>query len=563
VRVSRPLARWLAVLGLAVLALALGYFGLRTYVLTHPHAGLGRAWLDLLYLDVQLFVLQAPIDTPGPFTLSLQIARFLAPATTIAAGVGALAVLMSEQLRGWRAAGASRHAIVTGDGPAALELCRQLSGKDRKVVLVSSTAAAAAQARRYRVLDVRGDPTDAGTLRAAGLRRADEVYACTEHSTTNAATALLAALDVSPRRSHPLTTYAQVRDAEICAALRARRIGADGDPRFRLDFFSVEEVAARVLLDQHQVADADGNAAQVVIVGFGWLGRAVLREIARRQLSGRPPAQVLVQDDSPADARSFIRQCAVIGQNCQVQVQDRTEQFKLADRRPTLMLICLSDAEEALSAGLAAAHSVADPSDRVVLCMGEPTPFDSVLSGQHALLDDVGGRLTVFDVVEEASVPDLIRDDLNDRLARAIHHGYRQECEASGDSPADNMSMRPWEQLPEQLRRSNFAQAAHLGAKLNSIHCVITPETDPPAGFAFGSAEIEQLAEMEHERWVRERQAAGYEYGPERDNRHHPDLVPWADLGERERNKDRAAIKQIPAILRQAGFQILRLPPPR
>ena len=154
-----------------------------------------------------------------------------------------------------------------------------------------------------------------------------------------------------------------------------------------------------VLLDQHPLPDTGGTAARVVIVGFGWLGRAVLREIARRRTPGRPPVTALVQDDNPAAARDFIGQFATVRENCHVKVEDRTAPVALADDAPTLMFVCLSDNEEALSAGLAAAHSVADRSDRVVICMGEPTPFDSVLTGDKALLDDVGCR------------PDRIRRD--------------------------------------------------------------------------------------------------------------------------------------------------------
>jgi len=557
-RVNGALVRGLIVLGCAATSLILGYIGLRTFVL--HQAGLGRSWVDILFADVQLFVLQAPLNGPGPYSLPLQIARFLAPGTTILAAVEALRVLLSEQLRSWAAASASRHAIVTGDGPAALELSRQLRAEYRTVVLVSATEAATAQARRYRLLDVYGDPTDAGTLRAAGLGRAQVVFACSDRSTTNAATALRA-LEISQEPGRSLVTYAQVRDAEIGAALRARRIGAEGDPRFRLDFFSIEEVAAKVLLDQHPLADANGIAAQVVIVGFGWLGRAVLREIARRRIPGGPPVAVLVQDDSPGVASSFVSRFAAVRQNCVVAVQDRTAQIALADDAPTLMFVCLSDNDEALSAGLAAAHSVADRSDRVVICMGEPTPFDSVLTGEKALLDDVEGRLTVFDVMEEACMPSRITDDLNDRLARAIHHGYLQACTDRGDSPQDNKSMRPWAELPEHLRHSNFAQASHLGTKLARIHCVIVPESGPVPDFTFTADEIQLLAEMEHERWVRERLARGYAYGPDRDDRHHPDLVAWEHLSDRARDMDREAVRQIPAILGQAGFQILRLPP--
>ena len=36
----------------------------------------------------------------------------------------------------------------------------------------------------------------------------------------------------------------------------------------------------------------------------------------------------------------------------------------------------------------------------------------------------------------------------------------------------------------------------------------------------------------------------------------------WSSLSEESRDKDRNAIRTLPAILRAAGFLILRLPPP-
>jgi hypothetical protein len=559
VRISGALARGLVVLGFAVASLVLGYLGLSVYASHHPGLGFGQGPADIFYDDLQLFVLSAPLTSTGTLPVALQVARFLAPGTTILAGVETLRVLLGEQLRSLAAARAARHAIVTGDGPAALELSRQLRAGYRKVVLVSTAAATLAQARRYGLLDVSGDPTDADTLRSAGLGRAHELFACAADSTTNAATALQA-LEISRESGRPLTTYAQVRD-EVCGALRARRIGAASDSRFRLDFFSIEEVAARFLLDKHPLTDAGGPVARVVIVGFGSLGQAVLREIARRRPPGGPLVEVLVQHDSRQAVCSYVDRVAAIRDNCAVSFQDRTAGIVLADDAPTLMLVCLPGNDEALSAGLAAVHSVADRSDRVVICVGEPTPLDSVLTGSRALLDNVKGRLTVFDVMEEACKPDRIRAGLNDGLARAIHRGYLEACEARGESPQDNTSMRPWGDLPDDLRQANFAQALDLGAKLNSLNCVITPESGLAPDFAFTGSEIETLAEKEHERWMLERTARGYTYGPEKDDRHHPDLVDWEHLTDGAREKDRAAVRQIPRILRQAGFQILRLPP--
>jgi hypothetical protein len=66
---------------------------------------------------------------------------------------------------------------------------------------------------------------------------------------------------------------------------------------------------------------------------------------------------------------------------------------------------------------------------------------------------------------------------------------------------------------------------------------------------------------MEHDRWMAERHAQGYTYGPDRVGKQHPDLVDWQYLSESAGEKDRDAVRELPAILRQAGFQILRLPP--
>jgi voltage-gated potassium channel Kch len=565
---NRALARWLVVGVFAAVALVLGYIGLREYVSRQylsPNAvpEYGRGWADILFYDVQLFVLNAaPAGGPGPIPLPLGIARFLAPATTLAATVATVRLLLSEQLRRWAAARASRHAIVTGDGPVAVELARKLRAEHRTVVLISAAPAAVAlpagepASRDRRLLEVFGDPTDAGTLRAAGLGRADVLYACTELSATNAAT-VLRARELWQDQHQPLAAFAQVRDAEICAALRSRRIGIEDNLRFRLDFFDVEGLAARVLLDKYPVTAEGAWPAQVVIIGFGLLGRAVLREIARRPRPDGSRLEVKIRGAGAEGLREFLKLFPAVSRTCSVTAAERP-----GSGEPTVVFVCLPDNDDALSAGLAAAQSLTIRSGRVVICLHEPSPFGGVLTGQRAVLDDERGRLAVFGVVEEGCVPGRIREDLHDQVARAIHQAYLDHCASQGDSPQHNPSMRPWAELPEDLKQANLAQAADISHKLRAIDCAIVPESAAAREFAFTAAEVERLAEQEHERWMQERQAQGYVPGPDRAARQHPDLVPWADLSESARNKDRNAIREIPSILQQAGFQIIRLPPP-
>jgi hypothetical protein len=62
----------------------------------------------------------------------------------------------------------------------------------------------------------------------------------------------------------------------------------------------------------------------------------------------------------------------------------------------------------------------------------------------------------------------------------------------------------------------------------------------------------ERLAENAHELWAAQRISEGWSYGPERDDRarHHPDLVPYTDLSESEKEYDRiTALGTLKAIL--------------
>jgi hypothetical protein len=69
----------------------------------------------------------------------------------------------------------------------------------------------------------------------------------------------------------------------------------------------------------------------------------------------------------------------------------------------------------------------------------------------------------------------------------------------------------------------------------------------------------ERLAENAHDLWARQRLSQGWTYGPQRDDRekHHPCLVPYAELPDAEKEYDRiTAFGSIAAIL-SLGYRIL------
>jgi uncharacterized membrane protein len=173
-------------------------------------------------------------------------------------------------------------------------------------------------------------------------------------------------------------------------------------------------------------------------------------------------------------------------------------------------------------------------------------------------------RLTAQDRVID-SLTGYTTTQVTEQLAQAIHASYVRAAQEAGrqavtrdEGPGGTVSLRPWEELPEQLKESNRDQARQIGEALATIGCLMVPVFDPELSFAFDDDEVHLLARLEHERWMAERTAQGFEYGPRKEGRTHPDLVPWEQLPDGSRTKNIDAVRRLPAMLVRVGFQVLR-----
>jgi hypothetical protein len=124
--------------------------------------------------------------------------------------------------------------------------------------------------------------------------------------------------------------------------------------------------------------------------------------------------------------------------------------------------------------------------------------------------------------------------------------------------------MKPWDELPVALKESNRRFADGISAKLEASGCVLVPAplADPAdPGFAFTEKEVEEMAIQEHDRWMRdlERDGWGPTDGPkDAERKLHPKLVPWEQLTEDDRDRDRDPVREIPVMLARAGFRLVR-----
>ncbi|MGV9306689.1 RyR domain-containing protein [Nonomuraea sp. NPDC003727] len=538
-------------LSFAVLVLAsfvLGLVGFAAYL--EP----GASAFDLVYYSLQLFVLDpAPFDVDHkPLGWALEVARFTAPAATIYALVAGLLLLFSTEIRRLRARGSRGHAVICGTGPIAGVLTTRLRAASRGVVRISPTPHA-----DRGVLHVEGDPRDPAVLRAAGIERAAVLYACEADSATNTAIALAAHALPRPK-ARPLAAYGLISDPDMCAALRARRLGLTRPTGLHLDFFNPDTLAARVLLDNDPITTPD----PVMVIGLGTFGRTLLLELARHwrpraREAGPLPVTVVDADATGATAALCARHDLLLTA-CDLEAIDlEPEQVSLPEVLPHAsrrVYVCYPDQDLALKVALTSLRLWGGGPGSLVVRVDHAAAFDSTL------LEGLDGALRVFPVTDAAGDPRLIAEDLVETLAKATHSHYLADQRGRGGRFAVNSSLVPWEELEEDKRESNRLLAEDIGRKLKEVGCALGPRVDPDLGFAFAEEEIELLAEMEHVRWVRMMVTRGWSHGPLRDdeNKTHPDIGDWSTLSASAKEKDRDTIRNLPGILALAGFQVVR-----
>ncbi len=71
---------------------------------------------------------------------------------------------------------------------------------------------------------------------------------------------------------------------------------------------------------------------------------------------------------------------------------------------------------------------------------------------------------------------------------------------------------------------------------------------------------VEKLAENNHDHWARQRIDEGWTYGEQRDDtrRTHPDLVPYGELSEGEKQYDRTSVVETLKAIVRSGYEIRR-----
>jgi hypothetical protein len=114
----------------------------------------------------------------------------------------------------------------------------------------------------------------------------------------------------------------------------------------------------------------------------------------------------------------------------------------------------------------------------------------------------------------------------------------------------------PFAELPDSIKESNRATVRRIPQKLGAAGLIIAGQAQKTP-VALTARDVERMAEVEHELWMKQRLATGITLGPE-SAQTNPYLVPWLDLPESIREIDRDLVRAIPALLAKAGLSLER-----
>lgn len=556
-------AQWPIAVGAAVAAVVLGMVGFTDH---YAAAGVRLTVLDAFYRSLQLFVLEwGGIDAPVP--VALQAARLLAPLVAGFAAAKALVVLFRDELDRLRLRFTWRgHVVVCGLGAEGGTLGRSLVAEGWRVAGIESDPRSRPPAEGVVVLA--GDATEASILERAGAARAAHLVAVCGSDDTNAAVARAARVVGGPL----LVIHVHLRDARLAALLRTEALA---DPavagRGALEFFTVDEHAARRLLDTLPLAD--GEPGELVIVGLSRFGASLAVEAARRGLHAAAPACITVVDtDAVAGVADLLRRhpgmeraAAFTALSIDPASAEFDEARFLVDEagrcRARAIVVCVGDEGQGLSAGLTLRQRLKEvPSPE--------RPIDLVVCTTHAssLADLVtcsdGGegvaRFRTLNPIGASVDASLLTLGTREAIAASLHGAY------VASRPADAPGAPPdaWADLDEETREANRAAAGGIGPGLRSVGCDLVPlvawDTAP---MVFTPAEVELMAILEHRRWVAWKQAHGFRFGGVSDpaRRTNAHLVPWNALEESARELVHAFVRSYPRVLADAGQQVVRL----
>lgn len=342
-----------------------------------------------------------------------------------------------------------------------------------------------------------------------------------------------------------------------------------------IKLFNINQLAARYIFRTYppdsfrSITSTYDNAMNILILGFSKIGEELLKLcIQNCHYINRKKTKITLVS---LDAEAFMMRVNSLYRNIQTIID-----FKVVTKNPHHLT-----GKFLIEAGLVDV-------DVIYICSGEDRYQASYSSRARELYEDnvpvirpfyrnngwnrinPPKNLYTFNILSKvAKIEDIINECL-DRKAIAVHHRWLKlairdyikilsdKIDRNLDLPEPKHTMFPWHLLDEEIRDDNRSVVEHINVKLRSMgQLTDTAMYDTPEkasvnySFLLNTTTVEQLAEMEHRRWMATKYLYGWDPGLKRDLflREHESLVDFSMLDPDTKLYDIDQIKQIREIV--------------
>lgn len=559
--------RWLFVVGLGIVSLALGTLG---FLHGKDDHGTPLGILDALYQSMRLFHMHYE-HAPHPLPWELQIARFLSPLVLGITLVKGFILVAHGHRHAFLHRAQSGHIVICGLGEKGLQLALDYRKQGKEVVVIEKDASnellkACNEAGVFYWI---GDAVESAVLEHACVTQAQEIIVLTPDDETNVRIAIqIQKLGVCNQPSPP-KCFVHLENIHLCERMEKLFEASSGKKTScAIRFFDVYDCEARrvlmnVPLDGNGIGKDDPRSVHVVILGFGRMGRSVAVRAAKMgHFANGKKLRISVVDRAANNQREhFLFRYPAFEQHdiCtltfhQTDVQSHAARNLVlgwaAEPKTLLHLfVCLDENSRAVETGLRFQEALRIRPDcnlhvRIKTRSSLAEIFDK---------SDTLPLIRAFGMVEDSCCRNAFIHAHDDVVARATHEQFVRQREADSiRKPGTESTLLAWDELMEEIRESNRQQADHIGIKLRAVGCEMVEASDPrPAVTLFARHEIDLLAETEHTRWNTERWLAGWRYGTpsNRAQRINENLAGWNELDDSVKDYDRQTVNNIPTLL--------------
>ena len=345
--------------------------------------------------------------------------------------------------------------------------------------------------------------------------------------------------------------------------------------------FNASEMCARGLIQSYPpdtgLSESD-KAVHILLVGFGSLGQAFTKQLARvgHYRSGKKPKVTIIDNNINKLWDMLLQKHPMLGDWLEVSTHESQIEHVSAEQveswskeipSVSMAYVCTSNkiANLRIARLLLKVQSTLDLEIKANVVAVERSE-DGMLA-DSSLGDEHKGKFHLFAFPESILANDRNGSDLSlmmkmsDDLAKSFHEAYCRNDDflvAQNNGHQKSSFNLPWAELPEGVRNANRDVCDHFQVKLRAIQRKLMPSEDC-LEVPLEPSELEIAAKMEHDRWWAERSMAGWQLGP-RDNqaKKHPNMVPYEELPEQIKQLDRDAVLQVIALMKESNWVLTR-----